>query len=107
MHDLFEHVPDVHEVTRRYTTAQRCSGRGLECAPVKAVRNANMARASCRRRSCGGTRAASGLIPRLGQVAVLFTVVAANADHFVHQSPAPVSLEMQEQVDRVRDVVAD
>ena len=46
------------------------------------------------------------LIPRLGQIAFVFTVVAETADHGVRQSPAPVSLEMQEQMDRVCDVVA-
>jgi hypothetical protein len=61
-----------------------------------------LARGSCRR-----TPACVALIPRLGRVAAVFTVVAANADHLVHQSPAPVSLEMQEQVARVRYVVAD
>jgi hypothetical protein len=59
------------------------------------------------RQSCGGTPARGPLIPRLGQVPDVFFVVAANAEHFVHQSPAPVSLEMREQMDRVRDVVAD
>jgi hypothetical protein len=59
------------------------------------------------RGSCGGTPARGPLIPRLGQVPDVFFVVAANAEHFVHQSPAPVSLEMREQMDRVRDVVAD
>jgi hypothetical protein len=37
------------------------------------------------RRSCGGTRLAGALIPRLGQRAVVLPVVAANADRFVHQ----------------------
>jgi len=37
------------------------------------------------RRSCGGTRAAGALIPRLGQRAVVLPDVAANADRFVHQ----------------------
>jgi len=59
------------------------------------------------RRSCGRTPVCVASIPRLGQVAVVFPVVAVNAEHFVHQSPAPVSLEMQEQMDRIRDVVAD
>lgn len=37
------------------------------------------------RRSCGGTRTAGALKRRLAQEAVVFSVVAANADRFVHQ----------------------